>query len=510
MIPFDTAASGPVAVVAELPAAVRTALGEAHPIVGVPAPGPVGMWLVSDPALVHQVLTDDRFSTDLPARRPSKRDGSGPTWLRASAVSALDEFTVEASKILAGHIETATHHLCDELAAIPAGQHVDLRKRFVESLTPRAAMVAAARADAAHRGARTAAGTADRELLDATLSTITALTEQTEQSLERGLSALLSDPALLRDAVLGAVPWTTLVHDTTPDQPLPAYLPVRVATAALSLGGAELRAGEVLLLRPVGADSSGGPDRGGYPSGSPARDHAVLALSTLVYRFPNMTAVDDLEAGEGLPAVRLGRAEPSCWTATITDGPTRIFDVRAPHDAVVQIRGVMTDLYRSTDPGACRFCPAPVFGRRELRTFAVYRLDAELPWYVTVEIHRCQCGHCRMITRRTPTVLRPADDLHPSPTPDDLDGPVRTFTIEAVDGTRTATVNARPTDFQLTCNTCGRCFWLATYRILDPTPTWLEMLEIHWCGACSSLSLGPHWADEYRAADADAPPSRIR
>ncbi|MGN2638557.1 cytochrome P450 [Nocardia takedensis] len=360
----------------------------------------------------------------------------------------------------------------------------------------------------------------------ALVAVIVATAPMTTHIITAALDDLLTRPGRRRAALYGDLSWSELIEDALRRRPLPIQLLARVTTEAVTLGDAALAAGELILLwpdrdadAPAYSVKPGATDPDQHPQApgdwdpfrrmgkSLARRYAREVIPTFARRFPDMApASADRGGAHVAAAARLGRGEPSTLTATLTDGPRRGFRLAWWGHPVAEVIGVASDLYRWSDDITCRQC-APVIDRTELRTTMVYRVhDPAIPWYVTVEIHRCQDGHARMIIRPTATVIRLARDHDAGPDPEDPQTRLFWVAVDAADGSHRTLVRARHIDDHLHCAGCDRCYGRATAEILDnDIPDWLHPLTIDWCDHCVTTTLSVYTEHGPGVTDAHLP-----
>ncbi|MGN2636452.1 hypothetical protein ACTD5D_09720 [Nocardia takedensis] len=472
---------------------------------------------------------------------------------------ARESFSTAGIAELEGYLGVAVEQLCDRLAETPEGQIVDLRREFADEFSIRAiclllgvdldhaATVGACAAAILDSGLDPQPATADAERmyqavgallefkranpredgrdlttellaahatgqlteqqLSATVALIVAAgVETTAHWLDHSIHTLLTRPRLRVDALYGAVSWTTLIKETLRSRPPLVRIPSRVATEDTVVGGVPIEAGELILVSLGAAGLLGEPL---------ARRVAAIGIPMLMQRFPHMALSIDpseieqrrggiVDGHRALP-VRLGRPAPILTYTFTDDGPTRAFHRRQGEEPAVELVGVGTDLYRTTDPAVCRFCEPPA--RWETRVTIVHRVhEPNAPWYIAAEIHRCQCAHATLICRAVPTVVRPVDDHEGVAHPDHPDVPVRAFSIAPVAGDEPVTVvSALEIDSHVECPNCERYYGLTLYEIIDETPAWLYTHGINWCAGCGVAQLTAHTREDHTVTDAPTP-----
>ncbi len=126
------------------------------PLVRVVLPGEVPAWVVTDTAVLKQMLVDARLSTDAHTHWSALREGqitsrwvlwpwvavqrvltaAGPDHLRLRGILGT-AFAHRSIQDLRPRIETITHQLLDQLARTPANEIADLRTDFARVLSLR-------------------------------------------------------------------------------------------------------------------------------------------------------------------------------------------------------------------------------------------------------------------------------------------------------------------------------------------------------------------------------------
>ncbi|GHJ35576.1 cytochrome P450 [Streptomyces sp. TS71-3] len=276
-------------------------------------------WAVSDPTLLKSLLTSPDISKDGRAHYPDFPQTTR-TWPLALWIAVQSMFTAYgadhrrlrrlvapafgARRIarLKPVIESLVADLVDDLAAVPAGQVVDLRERlayplpiavicqlmgvpddqrkdfrqlvdnvFDSTLTPERAqantallfertdqLIATKRKDpgddmtslliAARDDETDGTGFTDEELRDTLILMINAGYETTVNVIDQAVFAMLSSPDQLRLVRSGRANWEDVVEETLRLEPAIKYLPMRFAVTDVELpDGRTISAGEPIL-----------------------------------------------------------------------------------------------------------------------------------------------------------------------------------------------------------------------------------------------------------------------
>ncbi|MFF4830214.1 cytochrome P450 [Streptomyces sp. NPDC001315] len=298
---------------------------EQGPVTQVVLPGGVTAWSITDADLVKRVMLDPRVSKDAELHWPAWISGEVPrTWPLAiwvsvrSMITAYGEehsrlrklvsqaFAARRTMALKPRIEAVTADLLDRLAAVPAGQPVDLRAEFaaplpvqvicellgipedardrlrelidITFLTSVSAeeaeangrelyialheLVAAKRATPgddltsaliAARDDHEETGLSHQELVDTVLLMISAGYETTVNLLDNGAHALLTRPEQLALVRSGGVSWEDVVEETLRVEPPGAHIPLRYATEDIEIDGHVLPKGDPIMVSIAGA-----------------------------------------------------------------------------------------------------------------------------------------------------------------------------------------------------------------------------------------------------------------
>ncbi|AYV33091.1 6-deoxyerythronolide B hydroxylase (plasmid) [Streptomyces sp. ADI95-16] len=292
---------------------------EQGPVARIELPGGVLAWSVTDHAVAREVLSDHRFSKDgrrhfdayvngevgedfpligwVLMENMTTAYGADHTRLRKPCAHAFTPRRVEA---LRPAVEAITAELLDALAAVPAGQAVDLKSLFAHPLPARAicdlfGVPADARADMLRGGEvnvdtsispEEAAANVERwhqEMLDfveskrrtpgddltsdlvaaqredssllsddelvGTLHIMLATgTEPVKNLIANAVLALLTHPEQLELVRTGQATWQDVIEETLRVEAPVAHLPFRFAVEDVEIGGVTIAKGEPLLV----------------------------------------------------------------------------------------------------------------------------------------------------------------------------------------------------------------------------------------------------------------------
>ncbi|TLP66501.1 cytochrome P450 family protein [Microbispora triticiradicis] len=308
-------------------------------------------WAVTDPAVLRTLLTSPDVSKDGRAHYPAFQETAG-TWPLALWILVENMFTAygadhrrlrrmispafSARRIaeLKPIIRSIVTGLVDDLAALPAGQVVDLRERlalplpivvighlmgvpedqrdgfrqivdrvFDSTLTPEQAqantvrlyehidqLIATKRADprddltsfliAARDEESDGSGFADQELRDTLGLMINAGYETTVNVVDQAVFAMLTSPEQLRLVRTGEAAWEDVVEETLRHEPAVKYLPLRFAVTDLRLpDGQVISAGEPILAAYGAANRHPewhGPDADAFDVTRRVKDHLAF------------------------------------------------------------------------------------------------------------------------------------------------------------------------------------------------------------------------------------------
>ncbi|GAA3500020.1 cytochrome P450 [Streptomyces prasinosporus] len=289
------------------------------PVARVELPGGVTAWSVTDYAVAREILSDHRFSKDgrrhfgafvdgeigedfpligwVLMENMTTAYGADHTRLRKPCAQAFTPRRVEA---LRPAVEAITAELLDELAALPAGEPVDLKSRFAHPLPARAicdlfGVPAESRADMLRGGEvnvdtsitpeeaaanverwhremldfvdskrrapgddltsdLVAAQRADSSLLsdDELVGTLHIMlatgTEPVKNLIANAVLALLTHPEQLALVREGGATWQDVIHETLRVEAPVAHLPFRFPVEDVEIGGVTIAKGEPVLV----------------------------------------------------------------------------------------------------------------------------------------------------------------------------------------------------------------------------------------------------------------------
>ncbi|MEV0999036.1 cytochrome P450 [Nonomuraea sp. NPDC050202] len=308
-------------------------------------------WAVSDPALLKTLLTSADVSKNGRAHYPDfqRTIRTWPLALWIEVQSMLTAYGADHRRLrrmvapafsarriaeLKPTVEAMVTTLMDELAAVPAGQVVDLRERlayplpiavighlmgvpedqrddfrqlvdnvFDSTLTPEQAqanaarlfevtdqLIATKRADpgddmtslliAARDEESGGAGFTDVELRDTMILMINAGYETTVNVIDQAVFAMLTSPGQLRLVRDGKAAWEDVVEETLRAEPAIKYLPLRFAVTDIKLpDGQVIAAGEPILAAYGAANRHPdwhGPDADTFDVTRQAKDHLAF------------------------------------------------------------------------------------------------------------------------------------------------------------------------------------------------------------------------------------------
>ncbi|MEU8194520.1 cytochrome P450 [Microbispora amethystogenes] len=308
-------------------------------------------WAVTDPTVLRTLLTSPDVSKDGRAHYPAFQETAG-TWPLALWILVENMFTAygadhrrlrrmispafSARRIaeLSPIVRSIVTGLVDDLAALPAGQVVDLRERlalplpiavighlmgvpegqrdgfrqivdgvFDSTLTPEQAqanvvrlyehidqLIATKRADpgddltsfliAARDEESDGAGFTGQELRDTLGLMINAGYETTVNVIDQAVFAMLTSPDQLRLVRTGEASWEDVVEETLRHEPAVKYLPMRFAVTDLPLpDGQVISAGEPILAAYGAANRHPewhGPDADAFDVTRRVKDHLAF------------------------------------------------------------------------------------------------------------------------------------------------------------------------------------------------------------------------------------------
>ncbi|MFI2407900.1 cytochrome P450 [Micromonospora chersina] len=294
-------------------------LREQGPATQVELPGGVIAWSLNRHDVIKSVLTDPRVTKSARNHWPAFINGQiPPDWQMISWV-AMDNmvtaygkdhvrlrrlvgkaFTPRRTEAIRPRVEELTGQLLDALAAVPAGEVVDLRERFAYPLPARLVadligMTEEARAETAKvidmmvdttvtpeqaqavlagwRGAmaeliatkrrqpgeditsdliasRDEDGSrlSEQELTDTIFAILGAGSETTINFFDNAITALLTHPDQLELVVSGKVSWDDVIDETLRVESPLAHLPLRYAVTDIELDGVTIPQGDPILV----------------------------------------------------------------------------------------------------------------------------------------------------------------------------------------------------------------------------------------------------------------------
>ncbi|MEV4172782.1 cytochrome P450 [Nonomuraea sp. NPDC049709] len=308
-------------------------------------------WAVSDPALLKTMLTSPDVSKDGRAHYPDfqRTTGTWPLALWIEVQSMLTAYGADHRRLrrmvapvfgarriakLKPIIESLVTGLIDDLAAVPAGQAVDLRERlayplpiavighlmgvpedqrhdfrqivdrvFDSTLTPEEAqanaarlfertdqLIATKRADpgddmtslliAARDEESDGSGFTDDELRDTMILMINAGYETTVNVIDQAVFAMLTSPGQLDLVRTGQATWEDVVEETLRLEPAIKYLPLRFAVTDIKLpDGQVIPSGDPILAAYGAANRHPdwhGPDADTFDVTRKVKDHLAF------------------------------------------------------------------------------------------------------------------------------------------------------------------------------------------------------------------------------------------
>jgi cytochrome P450 len=308
-------------------------------------------WAISDPALLKTLLTSPAVSKDARTHYPAfeQTTSTWPLALWIEVQSMLTAYGADHRRLrrmvapvfgarriakLKPVIESMVTELVDGLAAVPAGEVVDLRERlayplpinvighlmgvpegrrdtfrqlvdnvFDSTLTPEEAqannarlfestdeLIAAKRSDpgddmtslliAARDEESDGRGFTDEELRDTLILMINAGYETTVNVIDQAVCAMLTSPDQLRTVQGGRATWNDVVEETLRHEPAIKYLPLRFAVTDVELAdGRVIAAGDPIVAAYAAANRHPewhGPDADVFDVTRRVKDHLAF------------------------------------------------------------------------------------------------------------------------------------------------------------------------------------------------------------------------------------------
>ncbi|MED7930578.1 cytochrome P450 [Nonomuraea sp. LP-02] len=334
----------------DLPGETRR-LRDLGPLVLVELPGGIPAWAVNGHELLKELILNPLVSKDKRHWRLWEEVGSRPEWMwiatwlgvrnmlstygadhRRLRKLVAPSFTARRSKALQPTIERIIGELLDDMAAVPAGEPVDLRAAYAHPLPMRvicelfgvpdhmrvemaqimeAIMDTTATPEAAAANAQRIATVlpalvaykrehpgddlttelidardqsdrlTDDELRDTLLLLIAAGHETTVNLIGNAVHALLTHPEQLRQVLAGEISWEAVVEETLRWAPSIANLPLRFAIEDIEIGGARIAAGDAILTTYLAANhdpAQHGQDAGGFDATRPPDEHLAFGI----------------------------------------------------------------------------------------------------------------------------------------------------------------------------------------------------------------------------------------